>query len=98
MMANPFPAGVTGYGFKPAYIFFYQVPVMNIKRYAMIAVAIVLLVFILQNVTVVEIRFLFWQLSVSRAIMFFILLAVGMIIGWLLHGYYRLRKNSRLDN
>jgi len=71
---------------------------MNIKRYAMIAVAIVLLVFILQNVTVVEIRFLFWQLSVSRAIMFFILLAVGMIIGWLLHGYYRLRKNSRLDN
>jgi len=71
---------------------------MNLKRYAMIAVAIILLVFILQNVTVVEIRFLFWQFSVSRAIMFFILLAVGMIIGWLLHGYYRLRKNSRHDN
>lgn len=70
---------------------------MNIKRYLAIIALILLLVFIVQNVTVVDIRFLFWQLSVSRAIMFFILLAIGIVIGWLLHGYYQLRKTSRRD-
>lgn len=68
---------------------------MNIKRYLTISLVILLLVFIMQNITVVEIRFLFWQLSVSRALMFFILLVLGVAIGWLLHGFYQLRKDSR---
>jgi uncharacterized integral membrane protein len=70
---------------------------MKIKRYLSIAAVILLLVFIIQNITVVDIRFLFWQLSVSGAIMFFILLIIGVVIGWLLRGHYQLRKISRRD-
>lgn len=45
------------------------------------------LIFILQNVTVVEVRFLFWSLAMSRALWMLLLLAIGVIVGWLLHSY-----------
>lgn len=50
--------------------------------------------FIVQNVVVVEIRFLFWTLSMSRSLLIFFLLAVGIIIGWLLHSYSLHQKNK----
>ena len=68
---------------------------MNIKHYAGIAAGLILVIFILQNMTVVDVRFLFWHLSVSRAIMIFILLAIGIVIGWLLHSYYLTHKAAR---
>lgn len=49
-------------------------------------------VFIFQNTTVVEIRFLFWTVSMSRALMILVVLAVGMVLSWLLHGYLSLRR------
>ena len=70
---------------------------MKIKAYVTIAAAILLLVFILQNMTVVDIRFLFWQFSVSRAIMILLVLLVGMVIGWVLHGLYRVRRPKRSE-
>lgn len=68
---------------------------MNIKTYSTLAAGILLLIFVLQNMTVVEIRFLFWQFSVSRAIMIILLLIIGFAIGWVLHGIYRKRKSPR---
>jgi lipopolysaccharide assembly protein A len=49
-------------------------------------------VFIFQNTTVVEIRFLFWTLSMSRALMILVVLAIGMFLSWLLQGYLFLRR------
>jgi len=40
-------------------------------------------VFVLQNTTVVEIRFLFWTLSMSRALLIVLVLVIGMVLGWL---------------
>ena len=51
------------------------------------------LVFIVQNTTVMDLRFLFWTLSMSRALLMFLILAVGMILGWLLHGSFKRRTN-----
>lgn len=42
-------------------------------------------IFTIQNVAVVDIRFLLWSLTMSKALLMFILLAVGIIIGWLLN-------------
>ena len=39
--------------------------------------------FTLQNTQVVEVRLLFWTLSMSRVLLIFLLLAVGAILGWL---------------
>jgi putative membrane protein len=42
------------------------------------------IIFVLQNTQVVEVRFLLWTTSMSRALMLLGTLAVGLIGGWLL--------------
>jgi lipopolysaccharide assembly protein A len=60
---------------------------MNFKLILALILAGFAVLFIVQNVVVVEIRFLFWTLSMSRSLLIFFLLAIGFIIGWLLHSY-----------
>ena len=67
---------------------------ISLKHYAMIIAASLLGIFILQNMTMVEIRFLFWHISVSRPIVLIALLSIGIVIGWLLHSYYVNHKSS----
>ena len=43
--------------------------------------------FVVQNAAVVEVRFLFWTITMSRALMIFFLLAIGILIGWLSRSY-----------
>ncbi len=54
----------------------------------------VVTVFAFQNTEVVTLRFLFWQFSLSRALLVFVLLILGMAAGWLLRSY-RLRRVRR---
>jgi putative membrane protein len=42
------------------------------------------IIFVLQNTQVVEVRFLFWTISMSRALILMGTLAIGLIGGWLL--------------
>jgi putative membrane protein len=42
------------------------------------------LIFVFQNIQVVEVRFLFWTVSMSRALILIGTLAIGLIGGWLL--------------
>ena len=42
------------------------------------------LIFVVQNTQVVDFKFLVWTISVSRALMLFGALAVGVIAGWIL--------------
>ena len=44
----------------------------------------VVVIFVLQNTQVVEVRFLFWTILMSRALILFATLAIGLIGGWLL--------------
>jgi len=67
---------------------------MNIKLVVSIVLAGLALVFIIQNTAVVEIRFLFWTLAMSRALFMFFMMGVGMAIGWLLTSYVRHRKGQ----
>ena len=53
------------------------------------------LIFIFQNSEMVEIKFLFWSMSVSRALMLAGTLFVGIISGWLTGSIARARKLSR---
>jgi uncharacterized integral membrane protein len=45
---------------------------------------ILVVIFIFQNIDVVEINFLFWSISVSRALMVFLIFLMGMILGAIL--------------
>ncbi|MBT8341211.1 MAG: LapA family protein [Desulfatitalea sp.] len=50
--------------------------------------ASIVLIFAVQNAAVVEIRFLFWSLALSRIFLIFGTLAIGVIIGWMLCSYF----------
>ena len=58
---------------------------MNAKLISCLVLTGLAVIFIIQNVTVIDIRFLFWTLSMSRALLMFFVLAIGVVIGWSLH-------------
>lgn len=53
------------------------------------------LVFVAQNIDVVTVSFLFWEISMSRAILLFFSLLIGFIIGWFLNSYLSYRKDKK---
>ena len=65
---------------------------MNYRLILVLILSALVLTFIIQNVTVVEIRFLFWSVQMSRSLMILMLLIIGIIIGWFLHGHFRITK------
>ena len=65
---------------------------MNHKVILTIILACLAVLFIIQNVAVVEIRFLFWSVQMSRSLLIFILVAIGIVIGWVLHSFFTHRK------
>jgi uncharacterized integral membrane protein len=62
---------------------------MNIKAYIGLALLLLVVVFIVQNATVVDIQFLFWKLSMSRSLMIFFVLAIGIVIGWITASHFQ---------
>jgi putative membrane protein len=55
-----------------------------VKNIIFICLIGVVFIFVLQNTQVVEVRFLFWTVSMSRALMLIGTVAIGLIGGWLL--------------
>jgi uncharacterized integral membrane protein len=67
---------------------------MNFKLLLVLVLAGFAVLFIIQNVTVVEIQFLTWSIQMSLSILMFLLLAIGILMGWSLHSYLKYRKNK----
>ena len=67
---------------------------MNFKLILIVFLTSLAVIFITQNVAVVEVSFLFWSISMSRAMLIFFLLVMGFILGWFLHGYVAYRKSK----
>jgi len=65
---------------------------MNYKLVVMSILAGLVALFILQNVAIVEIQFLFWSTQMSRSLLMFVVFAIGIIFGWFLHSHF---KNSK---
>jgi uncharacterized integral membrane protein len=57
---------------------------MNMKMPAIIFLLLLVVIFTLQNTEQVNINFLFWHVTLSRALMLFLVLTVGLLIGWLM--------------
>lgn len=57
---------------------------MNWKIIITLALLLLLVIFTVQNYEVVEIQLLFWTLQTSRAIVIFVTLLIGIIVGWTL--------------
>lgn len=70
---------------------------MNVKLFLGLLLAGFTILFIIQNVAVVEIHFLSWTLSLSHALLIFFVLATGIFIGWLLHVFFTHRQQKYKD-
>ena len=68
---------------------------MNFKITLVVILACLALIFVAQNIEVVTVRFLFWEISMSRAILLFFSLLIGFIIGWFLDSYLSYRKDKK---
>ena len=56
---------------------------MNWKGTIILILLLLLVIFTAQNYEVVEIQFLFWSFQTSRAIVLFLTLCIGILIGWI---------------
>ena len=65
---------------------------MNYKLITTLVAVGLAVIFIIQNVEVVEIRFLFWSFAMSRALLMFFVLALGIIAGWFMGSIARQRR------
>ena len=65
---------------------------MNYKLISVIALVIVMVLFVVQNTGVVEIRFLFWKMAMSRVLVMLFVLIAGVAAGWLLHGHVKRKR------
>jgi uncharacterized integral membrane protein len=63
--------------------------------WALLVLASLVLLFVVQNTQVVEVRFLFWTWAMSRVFMFLLLFGLGLAAGWLLHRRLGRRPHQR---
>lgn len=67
---------------------------MKIKLIAVCILILLAVIFIVQNAAVVDVRILFWVISISRVLLMFIILIIGILAGFLLNSYLRHHKSE----
>jgi uncharacterized integral membrane protein len=55
-----------------------------VKRLVLLIVAVPVLLFIVQNIQVTELRFLVWRIALPHALLLIFVFAAGILIGWVL--------------
>ena len=68
----------------------------TLKIVLVTTLAILVALFVVQNITSVEIHFMGWSVLLPVAMVMFIALAIGIVIGWFLPGILRYRKHRRM--
>ena len=68
---------------------------MKIKLVISLVLASLAFIFIYQNTEVVRVNFIVWSIEMSIVLLVFIILATGVIIGWLLNSYLRFARNRK---
>jgi lipopolysaccharide assembly protein A len=67
---------------------------VHVKLVLSLILAGLSVLFVVQNVAVVEVRFLFWSLHMTLSLLIFLLFAAGLIVGWMMHSYWAYRRKS----
>lgn len=70
---------------------------MGTRLYLALFVLAVVILFTVQNAEVVEVKFLFWSGSMSRALLLFFVFLGGLLSGWLLTEFSLIRKRGQAD-
>lgn len=65
---------------------------MTFKLGITTTLVILVMVFAVQNAAVVDIRLLFWDVAFPRSLLIFMMLFIGIVIGWFLRSVFRILK------
>lgn len=65
---------------------------MTFKLAITTALILLVMIFAVQNAAVVDIRLLFWDVAISRSLLIFMMLFIGVVIGWSLRSVFRILK------
>lgn len=68
---------------------------MKPKMVAILILAVVLVVFVIQNSNVADVHLFFWTISMSMIILIFFVALIGFAIGYLTHHFVIERKNNK---
>ncbi|PIP02466.1 MAG: DUF1049 domain-containing protein [Zetaproteobacteria bacterium CG12_big_fil_rev_8_21_14_0_65_54_13] len=73
---------------------------MHVKLFSILGLIALAVIFIVQNTDVVALRVLFWEIDMSRSLMFLFLLLIGMVAGWFLraHMLHQSDHDARTDD
>jgi len=65
---------------------------MNLKLYTGLTLLILVVIFTIQNAEMVQINFLIWDFAISRALMIFLVLSIGILVGWFAAKHYSAKR------
>ena len=57
------------------------------KRIVLVVVTVLVLLFVLQNIQMAELRFLIWRIAMPQALLIIFIFACGILTGWLLRAF-----------
>ncbi len=67
---------------------------MKFRLITTLVLLLLVLIFAVQNAATVEIRLLFWEVQFPRSLLIFMMLLVGILIGWFARSMLRLVRRS----
>ncbi len=68
---------------------------MTLKMILVLILSCFTVIFLVQNSDVVQVSFLIWHITLSRALLIFFSLLIGFVIGWFLNSYFFYRRTKR---
>ncbi|MGB5258858.1 MAG: LapA family protein [Woeseiaceae bacterium] len=65
---------------------------MKTKLFITSGLILLVMIFAVQNAATVDIRLLFWDVAFPRSLLIFMMLLIGVLIGWFLRSVFRALK------
>jgi len=66
---------------------------MKLKQLAILILAVLLVIIVIQNSSVANVKLLFWTVSMSLIVLIFFVALIGFVMGYLVHHFVQERKN-----
>lgn len=66
---------------------------MAYKFLITILLFVMVMIFAAQNAAIVEIQLLFWEVAFPRSLLIFMMLLIGIVIGWFARSIFRISRN-----
>lgn len=64
------------------------------KLVVTVVLLLLVIVFMVQNAAITEIKFLMWEIDIPRSFVVFMTFLIGVLVGWFMRAMYRLSRTG----